>query len=72
MSLRFSYSSMSTKTAVTELSGFRSTDPIQTNLKDNNDVIIARLCDFSKALYFSFKKDYVNQILSLRVAAVTN
>lgn len=29
------------------------------NLKDNNDVILARLCGFNKTMCFSFRKDYV-------------
>ena len=35
---------------------FRGTNSITINLKENDDVIIARLCDFGKTFYFLFIK----------------
>lgn len=37
---------------------------IHADLKDNNDVIIVRSCDFGKTLYFSFRKDYDDRTLN--------
>ena len=48
-------------------------DSVQANLNlSNNDVSIGLLCDFGKTLYFSFRKDYVNQILAARLSTGTN
>ena len=61
------YDSMSTRTAATkhgQQDDLDGTDSIQTNLMDNDDVINARLCRFGKTLHASFRKDYVNQLLT--------
>ena len=50
---------------------FRGTDSIQTTLKNNDDVIIAKLCDFVKIVYFSFREGYINQILAVGLATDT-
>ena len=51
---------------------FRGTNSITINLKENDDVIIARLCDFGKTFYFLFKKGYVDHILAAGLATDNN
>ena len=41
-------------------------------MKDDDDVIIARLCGFGKTLYFSFRKGYVAQILEVGLTTGNN
>ena len=45
---------------------------MQTNLKYNNDVVIARSCDFGKALCFPFRKGYNNHALATGWATDSN
>ena len=42
----------------------QGTDSIHVDLKDNNDVVIVRSCDFGKTLYFSFRKDHDDRTLN--------
>ena len=49
-----------------------STNSIQTALKDNDVVIIARLCDFGQTLWLFFRKSYVDQILKAGLARDTH
>ena len=51
---------------------FRGTGSIQTKMSNNDDVIILRLPDFGKTLYFTFRKDYVAKMLTTGLPADTN
>ena len=41
-----------------DTSKFRGTSSIKTTLKDNDDFIIEKSCDFGKILQFPFRKGY--------------
>ena len=57
---------------ITVFTQCRGNDSVQTNLKDNDDVIIARSCDFGRTLFFSFRKGYNNNALATGWAADSN